>query len=114
MWPLTREPGPLTYGLLVRQSVQLCNLLREAGAGRKQRVGLLIENSCEVYIAIFGALRADCCYVPLDPKSPPSRLAGMIEDADLVALVTVQRHLGKLAQALALLESSFSHPACGA
>lgn len=68
----------LTYGELELSSNRLAQLLRASGCGRGDRVALLLPKSIPAIVAVLGALKADCIYVPLDIASPPARLARML------------------------------------
>ena len=46
------------------------------------RVGLCVERSTEMVVALLGILKAGAAYVPLDPAYPAERLAAMLEDDD--------------------------------
>ncbi len=72
----------LTYGELERASNRLAQLLRAAGCARGDRVCLLMPKSPMAIVAMLGVLKADAVYVPLDPTSPPARLAKMIAACD--------------------------------
>jgi len=52
------------------------------------RVGLLVERSPEMVVALLGILKAGGAYVPLDPAFPPDRLVHMVEDSGMGVLVT--------------------------
>ena len=77
----------LTYAELDSRANQLAHCLRERGVGPEALVGLCIERSPEMVIAILGVLKAGGAYVPLDPAYPEERLAFMIEDSGIRALV---------------------------
>jgi amino acid adenylation domain-containing protein len=94
----------VTYGQLGAAMDNLAGVLCSDSVARNSRVGLYLENSIPAYIGMLGALRAGCCYVPLPPSFPPERIATVIEDADLAAVVTVGEHLQKLLDALPLLQ----------
>ena len=94
----------ITYRELYKQSLKLASLLRDVGVGRNDRVGFLIDNGIEACLAIVGILRADGCYVPLAPNFPPARLASIVDDADMKALVVVGRYLDNLFDVLDILE----------
>src|SRR5437870_6459839 len=51
-------------------------------------VGVLVERTADMVIAILGILKAGGAYLPLDPAYPPERLAFMLEDAGAPVLVT--------------------------
>jgi amino acid adenylation domain-containing protein len=81
------EGGQLTYGELNRRSNQMAHYLRELGVGPEVLVGLLMERSIEMMIALLGALKSGGAYVPLDPLYPAERLAYIIDDARIGALL---------------------------
>lgn len=72
----------MTYGEWEQASNRLAQALRKTGCVKGDRVGLLLPKSLEILIGLFGALKADCIYVPLDTSSPTARLARILEAAD--------------------------------
>ena len=78
----------LTYGELLEASGHLANQLGARGLGAECIVGLAVERSPRLLVGLFGILRSGAAYLPLDPALPKSRLAFMMEDAALSALVT--------------------------
>src|SRR5258708_7286243 len=72
----------MTYSEWDAASNRLARALKDAGCRRGDRIGLLLPKSIEALIGMFGALKADCIYVPLDTASPPARLARILESAD--------------------------------
>ncbi|HEX6717998.1 MAG TPA: amino acid adenylation domain-containing protein [Pyrinomonadaceae bacterium] len=82
------EDQQLTYSELNRRSNQLARHLRALGVRPEILVGLCIERSVEMIIALFGILKAGGAYVPLDPTYPEARLAFMMADAQVSVLVT--------------------------
>ena len=87
---LVYEGGELSYADLNRRANQLGNYLRSLGVGPDMRVGLCLERSPEMVIAILGVLKAGAAYVPLDISHPILRLATMLEEAQAPVLVTRQ------------------------
>jgi amino acid adenylation domain-containing protein len=76
----------LTFGELKRRAAALAAaLIGQVGGGR--RIGLLCRNSVESVIGLLGIQWSGSAYVPLDPTIPAARLAGMIADAELAAVV---------------------------
>ncbi|HEU4532499.1 MAG TPA: AMP-binding protein, partial [Polyangiaceae bacterium] len=71
----------LTYGEANRRANQLAWLLRARGVGPEVLVGVCVERSPEMVIAILAALKAGGAYLPLDPDYPPGRLSFMARDA---------------------------------
>ena len=70
--------GALSYGELDEASGRVAAALVAAGARPDDRICLLIPKSAHAVAAILGVLRAGCVYVPLDPASPPARLAQVV------------------------------------
>jgi amino acid adenylation domain-containing protein len=94
------EEQHLTYAMLCRRANQLAHYLRALGVGqnpeREVRVGVCLERSPELVVALLGILTAGGCYVPLDPAYPPERLRFMLEDAEAPLLITQQSLAGSL------------------
>ncbi|HXU45318.1 MAG TPA: amino acid adenylation domain-containing protein [Thermoanaerobaculia bacterium] len=78
----------LTYRELEARADRLAVRLRAAGAGRGSRVGLHLERSPEMVVALFAVLKAGGAYVPLDPATPGERLAFQMTDARLDLVLT--------------------------
>lgn len=81
-------PRTLTYADVDRRANQLARHLRSLGVGRGCFVGLLLERSAEVPVALLAILKAGAAYVPLDPDYPPDRVGGILRDCAATALVT--------------------------
>ncbi len=88
------EGKTLTYQQLNLRANQLAHLLRSRGVGPGHLVGISMERSFEMVIAILAILKAGAAYVPLDPAYPKDRLAFVLEDARIAVLLT-QQHLQK-------------------
>ena len=86
----------VTYSELNRRANQLAHSLRKIGVGPETLVGVCMERSLEMIIAVLGVLKAGGAFVPLDPTYPQARLAFMLADSQLSVLVTHKR----LAEAL--------------
>ncbi|HMK91069.1 MAG TPA: amino acid adenylation domain-containing protein, partial [Methylocystis sp.] len=86
---VVHEEATLTYGELNARSNQLAHLLRERGVGPDVVVGLCVERSLEMIIALLGTLKAGGAYLPLDPSYPIERLAYMVEDARPALILTL-------------------------
>ncbi len=81
----------LSYGELNEQANQLAHYLRRRGVGPETIVGICMERSVEMMVALLGVLKAGAGYLPLDPSYPRERLAFMIEDSAIPVLLTQQR-----------------------
>ncbi|HEY4747585.1 MAG TPA: AMP-binding protein, partial [Steroidobacteraceae bacterium] len=82
------EQHSLSYRELDARSSQLAQHLRALGVGPEVVVGLCLERSLEMIVALLGILKAGGVYLPLDPDYPPERLAYMLADAGAAVLVT--------------------------
>ena len=86
------EAGCLTYAELDRRANGLAHRLVHLGVGRDVLVGVLMERSLEMVVALFGILKAGGAYVPLDPDYPKDRTAFVLADTRLSVLLA-QSHL---------------------
>jgi len=72
----------LSYAGLNAQANRLGHYLRRCGVGEETRVGVCLERSIEMVVAMLGIMKAGGVYVPLDAEYPAERLVFMIEDAE--------------------------------
>jgi amino acid adenylation domain-containing protein len=66
------------------------------GVGPDTLVGVAMERSLEMVIALYGVLKAGGAYVPIDPEYPQERVAFMLQDANVAVLLTQARLAGLL------------------
>lgn len=78
----------LTYGELNRQAEQLAGRLRALGVGPERVVGIYMDRTPASVVAALAAFKAGGAYLPLDPALPEQRLAFMLEDARVTAVVS--------------------------
>ena len=90
------EEERLTYSELNDQANQLAHYLVEQGVAPDTLVGLCVERSLELIIAILGILKSGGAYVPLDPGYPQKRLQYMAEDGAVHWIVTLEKFKGIL------------------
>src|SRR5207237_7642482 len=69
----------------------LAHTLQASGVGPEVLVGVCMERSIELVVALLAILKAGGAYVPLDPTYPQARLAYMIQDAQMPVLLTQRR-----------------------
>ncbi len=81
----------LTYEALNRRANQLAHHLRGLGVGPEMLVGVCVERSLEMVVGMLGIFKAGGAYVPLDPAYPEERLAFILKDSRLSALLTQER-----------------------
>ncbi len=77
---LVSEDDQLTYAELNARANQLAHYLISRGVTNETFVAICLERSLEMVIALLAVLKAGAAYVPLDPQSPPDRLAMMLDD----------------------------------
>jgi amino acid adenylation domain-containing protein len=108
------ERSALTYRQLGRQARRLARRLRRAGTRPEQVVGVCLERSPAMVVALLAVLEAGAAYLPLDPDLPRQRLDAMLEDAGVRLVVTDGASRGSLASAaVARLELGDDEPAAG-
>ncbi|MBN3836640.1 non-ribosomal peptide synthetase [Burkholderia sp. Ac-20344] len=73
----------LSRGALDARASRLARQLRAAGVGAEVRVGVCVERSCELFVALLAVLKAGGVFVPLDPRHPAARLDWIVQDAHL-------------------------------
>jgi amino acid adenylation domain-containing protein/non-ribosomal peptide synthase protein (TIGR01720 family) len=93
---LSFEGSSLRYAELARLGHVLARHLVRRGVGPGARVGIAVERSLEMVVALLGVLEAGAAYVPLDPGYPRERLAFMASDASLALILTQEKLLAQL------------------
>nr|ASV46751.1 non-ribosomal peptide synthetase [uncultured bacterium] len=89
---VTLAGATLSYAELDERANRLAHHLRALGVTTGTLVGICVDRSLELAVAILGVLKAGGAYVPLDPDYPVQRLAGLLADAAAPVLLT-QRQL---------------------
>ena len=84
------EKQSLTYLELNKRANQLAHYLTVQGVKVDSFVGLCLERSLEMVVAILAIWKAGGAYLPLDPSYPKTRLKYMIKDSALSVLLTQQ------------------------
>ncbi|MEO8334162.1 MAG: amino acid adenylation domain-containing protein [bacterium] len=84
-------PTTLTFAELDARATTLARALVYRGVKPGMLVGVCMERSLELVIALVAVLKAGGAYVPLDPEYPADRLAFMIADARCPVLLTQLR-----------------------
>ncbi|MCW2917362.1 MAG: Malonyl CoA-acyl carrier protein transacylase [Actinomycetia bacterium] len=96
---LVHADAELTFSELDGRANQLARRLSALGVGAETLVGLCLERSADLVVAMLAILNAGGGYLPLDPAYPPERLALMLEDAQVPVIVTRQGLAGRLPSA---------------
>ena len=87
----------LTYRELNRSANRLARHLRRHGVGPDVLVGVFVERSLEMLVAVLAVLKAGGAYVPLDPAYPPDRLEFMLQDGRIGLVITQEALRDRLA-----------------
>ena len=82
--------GALTYGQLDASSHRVAAGLIHAGVTPGAVVGLLLDRSPDAIVAILGILKAGAAYLPLDRANPADRLAFVLQDAHVAAIIVAE------------------------
>lgn len=83
----------LTYAELDRRSTGLAHCLQKIGVQPEICVGVCIERSIDLAIALLGIWKAGGVYMPLDPSYPSERLRWMLAESQARVIVTRSSHL---------------------
>ncbi|HVU25270.1 MAG TPA: amino acid adenylation domain-containing protein [Opitutus sp.] len=86
----------LTYRELQARANGLAVELQRRGIGPEGLVGLMVDRSVEMIVAVLGVLKAGAAYVPLDPDYPTERLAFMVSDAQPRLIVSSRALAGRV------------------
>ncbi|NBQ73578.1 MAG: non-ribosomal peptide synthetase, partial [Gammaproteobacteria bacterium] len=78
----------LSYGDLEAASNRLARYLIGVGAGPDRVIGICMDRSIAMIVAILGVMKSGAAYLPLDPGHPEERLREMLEDSQALAVLT--------------------------
>ena len=81
---------------LEESSNRVADVLRSNGIGKKHLVGLYIERSLDMLIALLGVLKSGAGYVPLDPLFPKERIDAILRATEMSVLLTLESHIADL------------------
>ena len=88
------ERETLTYEALDQRANALSHFLAELGVDRGALVAVCIDRTVDMPVALAAVLKAGAAYVPLDPSHPQERLRATLDDANVAAIVTLDRYCG--------------------
>jgi amino acid adenylation domain-containing protein len=86
------EDGVLSYRELNERANGVAHLLAVRGVGPGARVGLCLDRSPNMIVALLAALKSGAAYVPADPAHPHDRTSAMFADSGVTVIVS-QRQL---------------------
>jgi amino acid adenylation domain-containing protein len=82
------DGATLSYRELNCRANQVAHFLRALHVGPDVMVGICLERSLEMIVAMLGVLKAGGAYVPLDPAYPAERIEFMLDDTEAPVLLT--------------------------
>lgn len=85
------ENQELSYAQLNTRANQVARFLAALGAGPGKIVGIFMERSPDLVVAVLGIAKSGAACLPLDPAYPKDRLAFMLEDSGAVVALCQQR-----------------------
>jgi len=89
----------ITYLQLNKRANQLAIYLQDSGIGGDDLVGICMERSIDMLVALLAVMKAGAGYVPADPAYPKDRITYMLEDAKVSALISESKTLQYIGQA---------------
>jgi amino acid adenylation domain-containing protein len=95
------EDERMSYAELNGRANRLAHGLMRLGVGPESVVGVCVERSMEMVVAVLGVLKAGAAYLPLDPAYPRERLGFMLKDSRASVLLTQERLLEALPEDVA-------------
>jgi len=97
---LKMKQDTLSYHGLNQRSAELATQIAQFVKVSETCVGMFIEKSIDAVVSIYGILRSDSVYVPMDIKNPLDRLRYIIEQCEIDTLITTPNQLSKLEEVL--------------
>jgi len=104
----------LSYAELNARANRVAHKLIDCGIGVDALVGVYMERSVDMVVALYGIVKAGAAYVPLDPEYPPQRLQHMLDDAELEFILTHAATAGSCPEAANVLNLSETSAALSA
>ncbi|TKI90946.1 hypothetical protein FC702_37805, partial [Bacillus cereus] len=87
---------PYSYSYINNRANQLARILRQKGVDQETKIGIVVERSVEMIIAIFAALKSGAAYVPIDPEYPKRRMEHILEDCNPQFVLTESKYVGEI------------------
>jgi amino acid adenylation domain-containing protein len=88
----------VTYQDLDRRANRLAHFLLKKGVGPEVFVGVLLDRSVEMIVALLGIAKAGGAYVPVNIADPARRIAFILQDAGVSILLTARQIAQELPQ----------------
>src|SRR5262245_30255974 len=85
---LSHKGAGLNYARLAQQTDQFAAGVVALGVEKLERIAVFLPKQPETVVAMFGAARAGCVFVPVNPLLKPGQVAHILRDCNVRALVT--------------------------
>ena len=96
-WALSGHARNVTYEELNHRANRLASHLhRQWNAGPEKMVGVLMDPSDSMIVAVLGILKCGAAFVPIDPDCPPERIRLIVQDSGVRLVVTEVAHANGL------------------
>ncbi|KIL88497.1 non-ribosomal peptide synthetase [Fusarium avenaceum] len=91
---ISAHDGQLSYGELNQCANELARRIQESGlvTAESPFVGVLLERSATAVVAMLAVLKAGGAFVPLNPSQPLSRLASLVQEANIKLILSLPAH----------------------
>ncbi|MEU2929419.1 amino acid adenylation domain-containing protein [Streptomyces sp. NPDC007251] len=91
----------VTYAELEARANRFAHFLAARGHGRGAKVGVCLDYSVDLLVAILGTLKAGAAYVPFDPAYPAARLQLLLGQVPDLALIVASPATAEMVQSAA-------------
>lgn len=106
----------MSYRMLDETSNRVACHLQRLGIGPGDVVGVMLDRSSSLLVALIAVIKAGAAYVPVDPDYPHDRIAFMLTDSVARLLITSETYAGRLAHQIPelLIENALTDSATDA
>jgi len=101
--------GDVTYAALNERANRVARFLIDQGVGPEDVICLAMPRSPDLIVAIVAVLKAGAAYLPVDPREPSDRLAGMLRDARATAMLSSGSTTPRVPESVRLLALDPAH-----
>jgi acyl-CoA ligase (AMP-forming) (exosortase A-associated) len=98
---LSFKGARLDYAWLAQSIERFARAVVGLGLARLERIAVYLPKQPEAVVAMFGAARAGCVFVPVNPLLKPAQVAHILRDCSVRVLVTSAERVAALAEVLA-------------
>ncbi len=81
------DQGSLTHGMVSEKVDRIATYLLDQGVRSEGRIGVCMQRSPDLVLAIMGILRAGATFVPISPDFPKDRIQYILEDANIQCVI---------------------------